>query len=690
MLTVTDNKLPLITLLGHPNSGKTTLFNYLSGKKYKTVNYPGSTVEYSISRILSRFEFNANILDSPGIISLIPCSPDEKLSVNYVYNHPKYGKTDLAVVTLDASQLSRQLLLVKQLIECNFKVIIALTMVDILNKKGFDISTSKLSELTGCDVVKIDGRSGEGIDELLKVIRINMNLLNENNLKHTLKDYDKNKIISLYNDIEKIEKDVLFNIEPVVKDNELINIENANKKLNVLSGFSVNGHRKLDKSTVNIDKIVLHKFWGLIIFILVMSLTFTSIFWLAAPLMDLVDTFFGNLSEITSNALGDNLFSDLISNGLIAGLGSVLVFVPQIVILFLILGLLEDSGYLARGAMILDKPLAKIGLNGRSFVPMLSGFACAIPAIMATRTIQNRKERLLTIFIIPLMSCSARLPVYALLLAFLIPQDQPFIAGFSLTAIYIFSILSSLLIAGVVNKFTSKINSLKENSSFIIELPTYKKPKLDTVLKNTFKNANQYVKKAGPVILVLSLILWVLTTFPRQNIELTSDNLTASNSLVLQNDSLTLEETDSYDLSKSYAGMLGHFIEPVMLPLGLDWRVGVSLIVTFSAREVFVSSMALIFKVTEDDDEGKFQEGILNSMREAKNEATGQKLFTTATIAGLIVFFVFAMQCLSTVAISKKETGGWKIPLIQLFSFSILAYIMAFITVHGLRFFGIS
>lgn len=690
MLTVTDNKLPLITLLGHPNSGKTTLFNYLSGKKYKTVNYPGSTVEYSISRILSRFEFNANILDSPGIISLIPCSPDEKLSVNYVYNHPKYGKTDLAVVTLDASQLSRQLLLVKQLIECNFKVIIALTMVDILNKKGFDISTTKLSELTGCDVVKIDGRSGEGIDELLKVIRINMNLLNENNLKHTLKDYDKNKIINLYNDIERIEKDVLFNIDPVIKDNELINIENANKKLNVLSGFSANGHRKLDKSTVNIDKIVLHKFWGLIIFILVMSLTFTSIFWLAAPLMDLVDTFFGNLSEITSTVLGDNLFSDLISNGLIAGLGSVLVFVPQIIILFLILGLLEDSGYLARGAMILDKPLAKIGLNGRSFVPMLSGFACAIPAIMATRTIQNRKERLLTIFIIPLMSCSARLPVYALLLAFLIPKDQPFIAGLSLTAIYIFSILSSLLIAGLVNKFTSKINSLKENSSFIIELPIYKKPKLDTVLKNTFKNANQYVKKAGPVILILSLILWFLTTFPRQNTELTSENLTASNSLVMQNDSLSFEESYSYDLSKSYAGMLGHFIEPVMLPLGLDWRVGVSLIVTFSAREVFVSSMALIFKVTEDEDEGKFQEGILNSMREAKNEATGQKLFTTATIAGLIVFFVFAMQCLSTVAISKKETGGWKIPLIQLFSFSLLAYVMAFITVHGLKFFGIN
>jgi ferrous iron transport protein B len=682
MQTEVDKKIPLITLLGHPNSGKTTLFNYLSGRKYKTVNYPGSTVEYSISSFLNKFEVNANILDSPGIISLIPCSPDEKLSVQYVYNHPKHGNTDIAIVTVDASQLSRHLLLVKQLIECNFKVIIALTMVDVLNKKGIDISTKKLSEFMGCDVVKIDGRDGEGVNDLLKTLRGNITDYEiDNNHKHILKDYSKEKIINSYKEIESIEKEVLFAIQPKEPVKPLLNIDKINENIPILNNFHSNGHRIPDKATLLIDKIILHKFWGMIIFLLVMTLTFTSIFWLAAPLMDLVDSAFGFLSGEAASLLGDNLFSDLIANGLIAGIGSVLVFLPQILILFLILGLLEDSGYLARGAMLVDKPLSKIGLNGRSFVPMLSGFACAIPAIMATRTISNKRERFLTIFIIPLMSCSARLPVYALLLAYLVPQDEPFIAGLALTAIYIFSIVMSLAIAGIVNKFSNKIVKEKDDSSFIIELPTYKKPNFATVLKNTAKNANQYVRKAGPVILVLSLVLWILISFPRNDFQVPENS--------------GLDETQiehlaaSEQLSNSFAGTMGKVIQPFMVPLGLDWRVGVSLIATFAAREVFVSSMALIFKITDEDDD-KIQESILSSMRDATNEATGQKLFTTSTICGLIVFFVFAMQCLSTVAIAKKETGGWRVPVLQVVVFTVLAYVAAFITVNGMKLIGFS
>ncbi|HEX2787966.1 MAG TPA: ferrous iron transport protein B [Ignavibacteria bacterium] len=683
MQTEVDKKIPLITLLGHPNSGKTTLFNYLSGRKYKTVNYPGSTVEYSISSFLNKFEVNANILDSPGIISLIPCSPDEKLSVQYVYNHPKHGNTDIAIVTLDASQLSRHLLLVKQLKECNFKVIVALTMVDVLNKKGIDISTKKLSELISCDVVKIDGRDGEGVNDLLKTLRENISDYEsepDNKHRHVLKDYNKDKIINSYREIENIEKEVLFNITPKAPSKPLLDIDKVNENLLVLNNRS-NGHRIPDKTSLFIDKIILHKFWGMIIFLAVMTLTFTSIFWLAAPLMDLIDSAFGFLAGETATLLGDNLFSDLIANGLIAGIGSVLVFLPQILILFLILGLLEDSGYLARGAMLVDKPLSKIGLNGRSFVPMLSGFACAIPAIMATRTISNKRERFLTIFIIPLMSCSARLPVYALLLAYLVPQDEPFVAGLALTVIYVFSIISSLVIAGIVNKFSNKIVKEKDDSSFIIELPTYKKPQLGTVLKNTVKNANQYVRKAGPVILVLSLVLWVLISFPRNDFQPPGNT--------------DLDETQiehlaaSEQLSNSFAGTMGKLIQPFMVPLGLDWRVGVSLIATFAAREVFVSSMALIFKITDDDDD-KIQESILSSMRNATNEATGQKLFTTSTICGLIVFFVFAMQCLSTVAISKKETGGWRVPVLQVVVFTVLAYVAAFITVNGLKLVGVS
>ncbi len=676
--TLTENKIPLITLVGQPNSGKTTLFNYLSGKNYKTVNYPGSTVEYSISKILGKFSINANILDSPGIISLIPSSPDEKISVDSLFSHPKFGKPEIVIVTVDSSQLSRHLYLVKQLIDANFNVIVVLTMLDILRKKNLDISEIKLSEILGCKVIKIDSRSGKGIKDLLLSIKnsisetnINEELFPEMNIHN-----QKEKLLESYRHIEEIEKEVLFYKE-LENGNNHFDINEANKKLIVLN--SIRLPNKPDNLTLKIDKFTLHKFWGIIIFFLVMSVTFTSIFWLASPLMNLINDMFSLLSSGSEVLFGDTLFGNLISNGLLNGLGSVLVFLPQILILFLILGLLEDSGYLARGAMLADKPLSMIGLNGKSFVPMLSGFACAIPAIMATRTISNKRERFLTIFIIPLMSCSARIPVYVLLVAFLIPQDKPWIGGIALSAIYIFSIFSSLIIASVVNKFQEKIIKESDNSSFILELPAYRKPKLSDVLNHTLKNATQYLKKAGPVIIYLSVFLWILTYFPNTNPQVNETGKSEKEISELKN---------SERIMTSYASSLGKIIEPVMKPLGLDWRVGVSLIATFAAREVFVSSLALIFKITDDGD--NIQTSILKAMKDAQIENTGEKLFTTATTTGLIIFFVFAMQCLSTVAISKKETGSWRIPVLQILVFSSIAYILSFLTVNGLRFFGIN
>jgi ferrous iron transport protein B len=672
-------KIPLITLLGHPNSGKTTLFNLLSGKKYKTVNYPGSTVEYSISHILGKYSVNAKILDSPGIISLIPCSPDEKLSVDYIFSHPKFGPTDIAVVTIDSSQLSRQLLLVKQLVESKFRVIVALTMNDLLNKKGYDINTVKLSEILSCDVVKIDGRTGEGVDNLLMVIKKDMEAFDEAIERQLPLESTHEELLLSFKKISSIEDSVLKPINVTEADKDSPDLSEANKQLKVLSGRS-GAHRKPDSFTLKLDKFLLHKFWGVVVFLLIMSITFTAIFWLAAPVMDLIDLFFGTLSGFAFDRIGDNWLGDLIANGIIAGIGSVLIFLPQIVILFLILGLLEDSGYLARGAMLIDKPLSKIGLNGRSFVPMLSGFACAIPAIMATRTIQSKRERFLTIFIIPLMSCSARLPVYALLLAYLTPGDKPWIGGLSLAGIYVFSIISSLIIAGIVSKFSKKLVPETDNSSFIIELPAYRTPNLREVIMRMFKSSGQYVSKAGPIIIYLSLILWFLTSFPNYNPDIPrQENMEPEQ----------YEEMISYErLSHSYASTIGKVIDPVMQPLGMDWRVGVSMVATFAAREVFVSSMALIFKIT-DDDEDALQESMLGAMREATNESTGKKLFTPSTIVGLIVFFVFAMQCLSTVAIAKKETGGWKIPILQVVIFTGIAYIMALIAVNGLQLLGV-
>lgn len=673
-------KIPLVTLVGQPNSGKTTLFNYLSGKNYKTVNYPGSTVEYSISKILNKFSVNANILDSPGIISLIPSSPDEKISVDSLFTHPKFGSPDIVAITVDASQLSRHLFLVKQLIDSNFKVIVVLTMVDILHKKGFDISDTKLSSILNCKVVKVNGVSGKGIDNLLKAVNqcvIEINNEDRKNLISKVHFNRKENLLESYEEIARIENEVLFR-KNNFEENSKIDLQKINKSITILNSYSL--HNKPDSSTLKIDKIILHKFWGLILFFVIMTLTFTSVFWLAAPLMDLINNLFSLTSQYAESILGDGIFGDLISNGVINGLGSVLVFLPQILILFLILGLLEDSGYLARGAMLVDKPLSKIGLNGKSFVPMLSGFACAIPAIMATRTITNKKERLLTIFIIPLMSCSARLPVYALLIAFLIPRDKPWIGGVILTLIYIFSIICSVIIASVINKFKNKLLNEEDNSSFILELPTYKKPKLSIVVNNTFKNASQYLKKAGPIILFLSLILWTMTYFPNYNPDIPNElNKTPGEISRLKN---------AERISTSYASYFGKFIEPVMKPIGMDWRVGVSLIATFAAREVFVSSLALIFKITDEGD--NLQNSILSAMKDANISGTNQKLFTTATVAGLIVFFVFAMQCLSTVAVAKKETGSWRIPVLQIIIFTSVAYILTIITVNGLRAIGVN
>jgi ferrous iron transport protein B len=677
MIIASPEKLHLITLVGPPNSGKTTLFNHLSGKNYKTVNYPGSTVEYSTCKIQSKFGVNANVLDSPGIISLNPNSPDEEVSINSLYNHPEFGSPHLLIATADASQISRHLLLAKQLIESGFNVILALTMNDILAKKGYSIDSNKLAEELGCGVVKIDGRTGEGLDKLLSCLKPKLNdgkILERKSAHQVFENIEKEKLLSLYKEIERIEQNVIVAIESELNSN----LQKANKKLKILNPTLKYGSNRPDNRTLKIDKFMLSRRWGLLIFFLIMAFTFTSIFWIADPFMSFVDDFFGFLSYSVSGFLGNNWYSDLISDGIISGTGSVLVFLPQILILFLILGLLEDTGYLARGAMLIDKPLSKIGLNGKSFVPMLSGFACAIPAMLAARTISNRRERLLTIFIIPLMSCSARLPVYALLIAFLTPADKSWLAGIALAIIYISSILGSLVIAAFINKFNRKIINAVDTSSFILELPAYRIPKIKNVVRNSFENAKQYIFRAGPIILVLSIAIWFLTYFPNHSPEITTDGLTQDQ---------VVQMTKAERLSTSYAADLGKIIQPAMSPLGMDWRIGVSLIAAFAAREVFVSSLAMIFKVTNDDN---LQASILFAMKDAVNEETGKPLFTVSTIIGLIVFFIFAMQCLSTVAVSKKETGGWRIPILQVIIFTITAYVFTLITVNVLKLAGFS
>lgn len=675
--TSTDNLL--ITLVGPPNAGKTTLFNFLSGKNYKTVNYPGATVNSAVAHLQKKFDINAYVLDSPGIVSLNPESTDEEIAVNSLYKHPRLGKPDLVIVTVDASQLSRHLYLVKQIINANFNVIVVLTMVDILNKKGFDIDEKKLGKIIRCKVFKIDGRSGKGVKLLLNHIKENQNQYKTNNLQEdSFSDTSSSEeVLRIYNEIEPIEEQTIFQLNT----NKSIDLSKANKQLNLLTNKAIKSRcNQIDARTVKIDKILLHKTWGLFFFFLIMTFTFTSIFWFAQPIMDFVSYLFQFLSNDVLAILGKNWFGMFLANGIINGVGSVAVFVPQILILFLILGLLEDTGYLSRGAMLIDKPLSKIGLNGKSFVPMLSGFACAIPAMMAARTIPNRRERMLTIFILPLLSCSARLPIYTLLLAFLFPGDKAWIAGLVLAAIYLLSIISSVLAAAIINKLNHRIIKADDKSSFILELPAYRRPKLKVVLINMWHSGKLYIHKAGPIILVLSIFIWFFTSFPNFNPKIKVNN------------NITQEQVDQLKASKrlatSYAADFGKIIQPVMTPLGLDWRVGVALISAFTAREVFVSSMALMFKVT--DSHGSLMDSMIGAMQKAKIGNTNQKLFTPSSIIGIIIFFMFALQCLSTVAVSRKETGSWRIPVLQLLIYSSLAYMLSFFAVNGLRILGLS
>jgi ferrous iron transport protein B len=416
------------------------------------------------------------------------------------------------------------------------------------------------------------------------------------------------------------------------------------------------------------DRILMHPFFGLIAFFLIMSGIFTAIYSLATTPMDWIDGGFGWLIDFTKANMSESWFRELLADGIIAGIGSVVIFLPQIVILFLCIGYLEDSGYLARAAMLIDRPLAAIGLNGRSFVPLLSGFACAIPAMMAARTIRNRAERLVTIFIIPLMSCSARLPVYIILVSFLTPKNKPWVGGLTMAGLYFFSILLGVVIASVISRFS--VFRRSGHSPFQLEIPALKKPLAKVILRSTYERSMNYLRKAGPVIVLIGIALWFLTNYPKS------------------------EAGDYAATANSYAAQVGKVTEPVMRPMGLDWRGGVSLMMGFAAREVFVQSLALMYRVEIDpdaeDEESAMQEKLLERMQTVTFEGSEQKIFTLSSCLGLIFFFTMALQCFPTVAVAKSETDSWKIALFQLAAYTGLAYLGAVVIVQAMRACGIN
>jgi ferrous iron transport protein B len=621
-----------VAIVGAPNTGKTSLYNQITGSHYKTVNYPGATVDYSLGDTRSQWGAPFPIVDTPGTYSLFPKSADEQVTSKILFEGIDQASTPrTVVVVVDATRMRRDLLVVEQSKEAGFDVVVALTMTDLLAKQGLVINCEALSESLGSPVVPVNGLTGNGVPELINALRARDN------------EYPR-----------EIRKPQQWNMEQ--------HFQFASKAQRIFERVvSKQGEKtKHDPALVTrkIDGVMLHPFWGIFLFALIMTGMFTAIFWLATPFMDFVDGAFSWAAEATLSANPNSLFFDFLANGLITSLGAVVIFVPQIVILFLVVGLLEDTGYLSRAATLIDKPLAKIGLNGRSFVPMLSGFACAIPAMMAARTIGSKREKFITLFIVPLFSCSARLPVYALLVSFLFYGDNSWKPGVAMAAIYISSIVIALVAAALLNRLT-KTN---ETSFFMMELPYYRRPSLRSVIRGVWTRTYGYLTRAAPVIIVLSVIMWVGSSFPRPNGEARLD--------------------------QSYLASAGRVLEPVMEPMGGDWRTGVSLLSAFAAREVFVSSLAVMLNVAEQENEDDAQKSLLEQMHNAKTEK-GAPLFTTSTAVGLILFFVVALQCLTTVGVARREFGGWTMPLVQLAVFNLVAYAMAVAAVQGLRFLGL-
>ena len=633
-----------VCLAGVPNAGKTSLMNGLTGGGFYTANYPGATV--TLSRGKSRPELGPqiNLVDLPGVHSTVAISPEEELSCKVIEGQHPSIQPDALIIVIDSTQLERHLRFAAFVARQGKPVVIALTMMDILAQSGHSIKVSKLTDALGIPVIPVDGRTCWGVEDLISELR--RVVADPAGQKTILADLPEDPVAAY----------------TLIGD--MLDRSGARKKSATLNLAQ-------SSITARIDRVVLHRYLGFPIFFAILGGLFASIFWAAQPFMDAVEWGFAQAGELAIGLLPDGVLARFVAEGIIGGLGSVAIFFPQIIILFFLMTLLEDSGYLSRGAALVDKPLSQLGLHGRSFVPMLSGYACAIPAVLAARTIPSKAERLLTIWILPLMSCSARLPVYALLLAALLPGNAGK-AGLALAIIYVASMLAAAVTAGLVSRFVLRS---KSNSMLAMELPLYRKPLLKPTLRITWSRSSAYLKKAGMPIIIISAALWLLSNFG-----LGSHQPPAP-------DGQPASVVAPSELNNSFAAEMGRTMEPALAPMGLDWRAGVGLVSAFAAREVFVSTMAIVFHVAGDEEAQ--QAGLLQNMREANFEGSAQPVFTTSSIIGLIVFFFFSLQCLSTVAVIRAETGSWRFALLQLLFYTGLGYLLSSATVQGLRLFGV-
>jgi ferrous iron transport protein B len=689
-----------IALVGNPNSGKTSLFNALTGLNQKVGNFPGVTVDKKTGSVAMDDSLRAEIVDLPGTYSLYPRRTDEWVAYKVLMGMDTEVKPDLVILVADASNLKRNLLFCSQMIDLKIPVVMALTMNDLAAKKGIKIDLEGLATELGVPVVPVNPRKNKGLTQLKKTISQLVKL----NLKAPVRSFIDNKQLA-GKPIESVQK--LFpHLSDYASIHYLINHENFpfdDKMQETIEQIEIDNKFNPTKTqaeeimqrythirqimqqhviepdplqkkmfTDRLDNILLHRVWGYAILITVLFLLFQSIFWIASYPMDAIEWSFSKATALLNNNLQEAWWSNLLVNGIVAGLSGIFVFVPQIMILFGLITILEDSGYMARISFLTDRLMRKVGLNGKSVMPMISGFACAVPAIMSARNIENRKERLLTIMITPLMSCSARLPVYLILIGLVIPDTYYFgflsLQGLVMMGLYLLGTVMALIVSYVMKWFIR----IKEKSFFILELPVYREPRWKNVGVTMVEKAKIFVYDAGRVIMLISLLLWFLSSYgPSKRME----SVDAKYATIIKTEE-TKRQYRSEKLQNSYAGILGSSIEPVIKPLGYDWKIGIALITSFAAREVFIGTMATLYSVEENDD---------SRLREKMHSATwpdGSKVYTLPAALSLMVFYVLAMQCMSTLAIVKRETRSWKWPLIQLSYMTILAYAMSWIVYH--------
>lgn len=666
-----------VALLGNPNSGKTTLFNAITGLNQKTGNYPGVTVDKHIGFAKSKDD-NARfqITDLPGTYSLYPKSLDEEVACKELLGINSVVP-DVAVVVTDASSLKRHLLLVTQVIDLKIPVVVVLNMIDEAEKAGLKIDVEELSRLLGVKVVTVNSRSGEGIDNLKSAI---VKAGTSNNLF-----IENARIESFDASIKSFRELIQKQFEPLDEYKTRLHAFEEKDTVNRFSTISYIFSRCVKspeeatrKWSYKADKFITHPVFGYLTLLFVLFSVFQFIFFVAEYPMNWIEAFFGFAMQRTSELLPEGEVSDLLVNGVLAGLSGVVIFIPQIALLFFFIGLLEDSGYMARVSFIMDKVFRRFGLNGKSVIPIVSGVACAVPAVLGTRTISNLKERLITIFIIPLMSCSARLPVYTLLISLLIPDDEVLgilnLKGLILFAMYVLGFAATLFTAFVL-KFIIKS---KEKSYFVMELPVYRFPQWKSIAIIVTNKVKVFLWEAGKIILAVSVILWFLSSHgPSETFgKIESDIQTQMAGVNSEEERAELTRVmESQKLEASYAGILGKKIEPVIKPLGFDWKIGIALITSFAAREVFVGTMATIYSANDSENISSVREKLVRE----KDPETGKPIYDAAVCLSLLVFYAFAMQCMSTLAVVYRETKSWKWMWAQLVYMSGLAYLSSLV-----------